>query len=474
MKGAVAAGHPVTTDVGARVLANGGNAVDAAVAACFASWVAESPLTGPGGGGFMLVHRARDRSTRVLDFFVTVPSGGVDVDAMETVAVDFSGDTTTPYLIGFASAAVPGVPLGLETAWQRFGSLPWRELVEPAIALAREGVEVNAPQAYLHELLSLILRAQPEGQELYAVETGDRIRMPELAETLERIAENGAAELYTGEIGRALAASTPHMTADDLAGYRVIRRRPVSAPFRGAEFTSNPPPSSGGVLIAYGLRLLDNLGRWDPTALVHSMQEQAAAREGSFLSALYRGGLARRLIGQVDAPSMTTHISVVDAQGNAVAVSCSTGAGSGAFVPGTGIQLNNMLGEWDLAGPLRPGRRLTSMMAPSICFAGGRPRLVLGSAGSARLRAAILQVVVNVLARGLSVEDAVELPRIYWENGVLHAEAGADIEGTDAQVVDWGRRDLFFGGVNAVEVLADGSLAGAGDPRRGGTAVVVE
>src|SRR5712691_13001242 len=158
MQGAIAAGHPVTAEVGAQVLADGGNAVDAAVAAGFASWVCESSLTGPGGGGFMLVHRARDRSTRVLDFFVTVPGGGADPAAMESTDVEFSGEAVTPYLIGPASVAVPGVPLGLEAAWRQFGSRPWPELVEPAIALARDGVEVIQPQAYLHELLGSILR----------------------------------------------------------------------------------------------------------------------------------------------------------------------------------------------------------------------------------------------------------------------------------------------------------------------------
>jgi len=464
----------VTAEAGARVLADGGNAVDAAVAACFASWIAESPLTGPGGGGFMLIHRARDRSTRLLDFFVTVPSGGVDPAGMETVDVDFSSDTTTPYLIGYASAAVPGVPLGLETAWRQFGSRPWRELVEPAVALARDGVEVNDAQAYLHVLLSRILRAKPEGKILYDVERGGRIRMPELADTLDGIAADGVQSLYRGELAHALCDAAAHIRPEDLAEYRVIRRRPVAARFCDNEFTSNPPPSSGGVLIAYGLQLLDRLGRWDAAALVESMRMQAEARAGSFANALYRGGLARKLIGP-DAPSMTTHISVVDEQRNAVSVSCSTGAGSGAFIPGTGIQLNNMLGEWDLVGPHKPGQRLTSMMSPSICFADGAPRLVVGSAGSARLRAAILQVVVNVLARGLSVSEAVERPRIYWEDGLLHAEPGADLAGADAhQILRWDRKDLFFGGTSAVEVRADGTLAGAGDPRREGAAVVVE
>ena len=246
-------------------------------------------------------------------------------------------------------------------------------------------------------------------------------------------------------------------------------------PFRGCEFRSNPPPSSGGVLIAYGLRLLDAWCRYDTRAVADAMREQAAARGSSFLSDLYRGGLARRLISPVDAPSATTHISVVDGRGNAASMSCSTGAGSGVFAPGTGIQLNNMLGESDLAGLHKPGRRLTSMMAPSICFADGRPRLVVGSAGSARLRGAIMQIVVNVLALGMGVEEAVERPRVHWEDAIVDAEPGADVTGLDGyDVRQWNRKDLYFGGANAVERPADGRLAAAGDSRRGGAAVVVE
>jgi gamma-glutamyltranspeptidase / glutathione hydrolase len=473
MTGAIAAGHEVTADAGARVLRDGGNAVDAAVAAGFASWVAESTLTGPGGGGFMLVHRSRDRSTRLLDFFVGVPSGGSDVEQMVTVDVDFSGGTITPYLIGAASAAVPGVPLGLETAWRQFGSKPWAELVAPAIRAARDGVEVTAQQAYLHELLGAILRFQPEGDALYRLEAGDTFRIPKLADTLERIADEGVAPLYAGDLADRIAQTAPQISREDLAQYRVIRRRPVSVPFRGFTFSSNPPPSSGGVLIAYGLQLLEEGDAFDAPAIIDVMRAQAAARDAAFASGLYRGGLARRLIGTVDAPTMTTHISVVDARGNAVSYSASTGAGSGVFVPGTGIQLNNMLGESDLAGVLRPGTRLTSMMAPSICFDGDRPRLVVGSAGSSRLRGAIMQVVVNVLARGLGVRDAVDRPRLHWEAGVTHAEHGADADGVD-EVTRWPSLNLFFGGCNAVEVHEDGTFSAAGDPRRGGAAVVVE
>jgi gamma-glutamyltranspeptidase / glutathione hydrolase len=464
MRGAVAAGHPVTAEVGARILAEGGNAVDAAVAAGFASWVTESPLTGPGGGGFMLVHRARDRSTRVLDFFVTVPSGGADPEAMQVVDVPFDSETTQVFLIGPESVAVPGTAAGLEHAHRRFGSLPWRELVTPAVELARLGVEVTPTQAYVHEILAAILGPSPA--------VGELLRFVDFAHTLERIAQEGTRFLFEGDAARAICEVASQITTDDLANYRVITRRPVTTTFRGHAFASNPPPSSGGVLIAYGLRLLEQRARFEPPDVLDTMREQNAARDDLFHSQLYRGGLARRL---VDAPSMTTHISVVDADRNAASLSCSLGSGSGVVIPGTGIFLNNMLGERDLMGLQRPGTRLTSMMAPSICFEEGRTRLVLGSAGSARLRGAIMQVVVNVIGRGMNVSDAVEAPRIHLDDGVVHAEQGIDVTGLGPEsLTHWKARNLFFGGVNAVEILRDGALAAEGDVRRGGAAVVVE
>jgi gamma-glutamyltranspeptidase/glutathione hydrolase len=220
------------------------------------------------------------------------------------------------------------------------------------------------------------------------------------------------------------------------------------------------------------LRLLDEVARLGSKEVIETMRAQDAARDDLFHSQLYRGGLARRL---VEAPSMTTHISVVDGDGNAASLSCSLGSGSGVVVPGTGIFLNNMLGEHDLAGSHRPGSRLTSMMAPSICFVDGRTRLVVGSAGSARLRGAIMQVVANVLAHEMDVAEAVNAPRVHWDDGVVQAEDGADVSGFDpAEVNEWGSRNLYFGGVNAVEVLDDGSPAAAADPRRGGAAIVVE
>jgi len=502
MRGAIAAGHPLTAEVGASVLAEGGNAVDACIAAAFASWVVESPLTGPGGGGFMLVHRARDRTTRLLDSFVSVPGLGRRRPAveMEAVDVDFDSETAQLFHIGSASCAVPGNAAGLEAAHRSYASVPWAKLVEPAVALARGGFELTGQQSYLHGILDVILRHTPEGRRVYRVRSaGSVLRLPDLGDTLERIGRDGARALYTGKLGRAIVAHLREtgglISSADLRAYRVIRRRPLSVRFRGHEVLSNPPPSSGGVLIAYALGLLDRLPAQRPGSaaalaqLAEVMREQSRVRERGFGRGLYRGGLARELLAdgrleaalaRVRAVSSTTHISAIDAAGNAASLSASAGSGSGVIVPGTGIHLNNMLGEVDLRGPARPGARLTSMMAPSLVLSRGRPRLVLGSAGSARLRGAILQVIVNVVDHRLGVTEAIEAPRVHLEDGQLHCEGGADPEELDRlaaqgyEVLRWRRRNLYFGGVSAVEVGSGGSLAAAGDPRRGGHGIVVD
>jgi gamma-glutamyltranspeptidase/glutathione hydrolase len=518
VRGAVAAGHPLTAAAGARILAEGGNAVDACIGAAFMSWVAESPLTGPGAGGFMLVHRARDRSTRVLDFFVSTPGLGArrgPQTEMESVDIDFSGESTQMFHIGSASCAVPGAVPGLAAAHGRYGTLPWGLLAEPAIEAARGGVELTRPQAYLHAILDLILRHTPEGRRVYGtggarLGPGDVLRLPDLADTIERLVEHPT-DLRDGELA---AAVVRHMretggpvTADDLRRYRVIWRTPVRAAYRGHVFESNPPPSSGGVLIAYGLRLLDSVDGGPPgsstalQAVVDVMREQNRARGDRFTTRLHRGGLAGRLLsdesvkaglrriaegraGSLEPAPVggTTHISVIDADGNAASLSASTGSGSGVIVPATGIQMNNMLGEYDLNpnGRVRaPGHRMTSMMAPSIVLQDGEPRLVVGSAGSVRLRGAIMQVVVNVVGHGLPVGEAIDGPRVHVDEPHVHCEGGLDPGALDAleaagyDVVRWRRRNLFFGGAAAVERHADGSLAAAGDPRRGGHGAVV-
>lgn len=518
MRGAVAAGHPLTAAAGAQVLDEGGNAVDACVAAAFAAWVAESPLTGPGAGGFALVVPSDGRPARVADFFVSTPGIGRPAPPaaeMHAVDVAFGGDgqTTQVFRIGEASCAVPGAAAGLEAVHRAYGRLPWRVLLEPAIELARTGLEVSRPQAHLHAILDLILRHTEEGRRVYSrpdgsrLGPGDALHLPDLGSTLEQIAEEGAAALYRGELARAIvqtvSAGGGAITERDLAGYRVAWRRPVRVGYLGHEVISNPPPSSGGILIAYGLALLARAGRGAPgsaeaiASLAEVMREQTRVREEGFTSGLHRGGLARRLLSQEGiarglarmeagapgivepAPAGTTHVSVVDSNGTAASLSSSTGSGSGVIVPGTGIHLNNMLGEYDLVagGPSAPGRRLTSMMAPTVVVGPAGPRLVVGSAGSVRLRGAIMQVIANVVAHGLDVAAAIDHPRVHVDEPHVHCEGGFDpaqldrLESLGYEVVRWRRRNLFFGGANAVEVH-DGSLAAAGDARRGGAGIV--
>ena len=523
MRGAVAAGHPLTAEAGARVLEEGGNAVDACVAAAAVSWIVESPLTGPGAGGFMLVHDAGKGRDVLLDFFVAVPGLGLDSRSsveMEIVDVPFgAGDTTQRFFIGPPTCAVPGTVAGIAEASRLFGSLPWPKLLEPAIELARAGVELNPVQGLFHEVLDAVLRNRPEGRRVWGasgpLRPGDRLFMPDLAGTLTLLASEGAAAFYRGELARAIVTTCREgggrLTEQDLAAYRVVRRRPVRARYRGHELVSNPPPSSGGVLIAYALRLLDRLGVGGAPGSVEAIallaetaRETAQAREGSFASELFRGGLARRLLADervaeavgrmrvglavpVREPAgmpSTTHISVIDARGNAASLSASTGIGSGFVVPGTGIQLNNMLGELDLnpsGAPLRPGRRMTSMMAPSIALRDGRPHIVLGSAGSERLRGAIVQILVNVIDHGMDLRTAIERPRSHLDGSELHLEGGTEAS-TAARLAELGYpllqwpgpdRNLYFGGVSAVAMERDGTLEAAGDLRRGGHGVVV-
>jgi gamma-glutamyltranspeptidase/glutathione hydrolase len=314
MNGAVAAGHPLTAEAGARILAEGGNAVDACVAAALVAWVAESPLTGPGAGGFMLVHLARDRSDRLLDCFVAAPGRGLppgERGAMRAVDVHFDERTSQVFLIGAASVAVPGAPAGLELAHRRYGKLPWAELFGPAVEAAREGVRLNDGQAFLADILDPILRSEPEGRLVYGAERplreGEEVVMADLARTLEWLAAEGAGVLYRGELARRLSetvlAGGGRVTEEDLAAYRVITRRPVRAAFRDVEFVSNPPPSSGGLLIAFALRVLEGLGPPRPAgsagalaALTEAMREASLLRGRGFLGLLRRGGAAARVL----------------------------------------------------------------------------------------------------------------------------------------------------------------------------------
>jgi gamma-glutamyltranspeptidase / glutathione hydrolase len=474
MRGVVAAGHPCTAEAGAVALRAGGNAVDAALAAMMAAFAAEPMLTGLGAGGYMLVG-SPDGEDVLLDFFVEAPGRGVaagEVTPLRPVDVPF-GDVIQVFHVGPSSCGVYGMPHGICTAHRRFARLELKELAAPAIRYAREGVAVNAQQAYIFEILAGITSWSAEGREWFgdvAPVEGQVLRNEDLATGLERLAADGAEPFYTGDIARAVASWVGErgglLGLEDLAAYRTIDREPVRTRYRGRDVVTNPPPSAGGVLIASALEELDAEPSPPSVArLVQAMQHAQQRRTPEFLEQLALGN--------------TTHVSVMDGDGGACSVTVSNGACSGVIVPGTGLHLNNMLGEQDL-NPLGfhrhpPGRRMPSMMSPTLVRRDGVVELVLGSAGSNRIRSAILQLMSGVLDRGLGVAEAVDAPRVHWEDGTVFAEPGVELGDVgDQPVVTFASRNVFFGGAQAVQRHADGALEGAGDPRRGGAAVSVE
>ncbi|MDQ6778055.1 MAG: gamma-glutamyltransferase family protein, partial [Actinomycetota bacterium] len=453
-------------------------------------------LTGLGAGGYMLVV-APGQAPVLLDFFVEAPGRGPGAPRMaELIPVTVSfGDAVQVFNIGAASVGTYGTPAGLCEAAGRFGRISLAELVPAAAALAREGVELSIEQAYVLEILAGVATATPESSAIFAphgevLRAGDTIRQPELADALERLGAEGAAPFYTGEIARTVTEWIGDrggmLTAEDLAAYQVRDREPVRVPYRGRQVLTNPPPSAGGILIAYALALLDadpvspRLGR-----LVEVMEHAQSERTPEFLAGLDEPDFAARFLSSrgVDAGPLgsTTHIAVLDRDGCACSVTCSNGSCSGEVVPGTGIHLNNMLGEQDL-NPLgfhrhQPGRRLPSMMAPTVVLRHGSPELVLGSAGSNRIRSAILQTIIRVVDQGQRAGPAVQAPRVHFEDGVVYVEPGIDpaaLEAAGRAIARFRDRNLFFGGVQAVERHPIGGFSGGGDERRGGAAIVVE
>ena len=495
--GVVAAGHPLSAEAGAQVLRAGGNAVDAALGAMLASFAAEPLLTGLGAGGYMLVVPGDDpglwagsRDPVLLDFFVEVPGRGADLaQRAELVPVDVSfGDAVQLFNVGAASVGTYGMAHGIWTAAERFGRIPLGELTAPAAALARAGVTLNPQQAYVVEILGGIATLTPEVASVYAPEgrllrEGERVHQPDLADAIELLGAEGARPFYEGEVAarvvELLGAQGGLLTAADLAAYETVARDPVHARYRGRDVLTNPPPSAGGTLIAYALALLDRTdGPPSLEALVGAMDATQRERTPAFLDGLDEVGFAERfLAGRLGS---TTHVSVIDGAGGACSVTCSNGEGAGIVVPGTGIHLNNMLGEHDL-NPLGfhtfpPRRRMPSMMAPTAVLRDGKPELVLGSAGSNRIRSAILQTIVAALDHGMRAGDAVCAPRVHSEDGVVYAEPGLALDALEAGghgIARFRALNLFFGGVQAVERdHATGALSGGGDPRRGGAAVV--
>jgi len=515
--GVVAAGHPLSARAGADVLRDGGNAVDAALAATLASFACEPLLTGLGAGGYMLVVMPGRRPV-LLDFFVAAPGRDtVPAPRADLLPIRISfGDAVQVFNIGVASAGCYGMPAGICEASRRFGRLALGRLVAPAAALARDGVQLTPGQAYIVELLGAIVTSTPECAALFAprgtlLRAGDRMLQPELAEAMQRLGGEGARPFYEGDIGAAIADWLQQrgglISREDLAAYEVIDREPIRVSYRGREVLTNPPPSPGGLLIARALATLTQTGGPPAvTDIAAAIEQTQRARTPAFLADLEDPAFVTRFLsrgdgggaggagagGDADAgggaggagsPSRlgsTTHISVLDAEGAACSVTCSNGSASGVVVPGTGVHLNNMLGEEDLnpGGFHRhpPGRRMPSMMSPTVVLADGAPVLAVGSAGSNRIRSAILQTVVRSIDEGMSASAAVNAPRLHWEDGLVYTEPGIDSDALAAvgyELSPFRERNLFFGGAQAAARDAAGRFSGGGDPRRGGASIVV-
>jgi len=454
----VAAGHPATAAAGVEVLADGGTAADAAVGACLASCVAETVMTGLLGGGHAIYLDAATGAARNLDCFCAVPGLGAAGREPELLHLDVRfGEELVHYAVGPASCAVPGVPAGLDALWRAHGRLPWSRLCEPGLRLARDGVVLPPAHAACLEMLEPVFTLR-EGKRLYAprgtlLRAGEPLEQPGLAAALEALAEEGAGSVYTGTIAESLLALSQErgglLTRADLASYEASWREPVETPWLGLRFLTR-----GGLSgVAPALARLPRLRGRAPAERLLS--------------------LVAALDGAAGPETHTTNLVAVDAEGSACVLTTSLGLGSGDWLPGLDLHLNSMLGESDLLhGPLEPGGRMASMMAPSLALDGRGLALAIGSAGGTRLRTALLTVAAAILDEGVEPQEAVDAPRAHPAGALVHAEPGVDeealsrLEASGRTVRRWPARHHYFGGVSAI-----GRSGRAADPRRSGAAL---
>ena len=458
MKSGIAAGHPATAEAGVEILADGGSAADAAVAAVLASCVAETVMTGLLGGGHAVYYDGSTGYARNLDCFCAVPGLGAEWHDPQLVHLEVPfGAELVHYAVGPASCAVPGVPAGLGMLWEEHGLLPWARLFEPALRLARDGVPMPSAHAACLRMLEPVMTMR-EGSRIYApggtlLRDGELLRQPGLAVALESLAAEGADGAYSGTIGHALLELAGErgglVTADDLAAYSASWSEPVETTWLGRR-----------VLTRGGLSAVpETLAR---LPLLHGLSP------------------ADRVVALVDAfdgasgpETHTTNLVTVDAGGNACVVTTSLGLGSGDWLPGLDVHLNSMLGEADLLrGPLEPGARMDSMMAPTLVVGSDGLELAIGAAGGTRLRTALLTVAAGILDERLEPQAAVERPRVHPAAAVVNAEPGVDEDGLarlgarGREIRRWPEQHHYFGGVTAL-----GRTGAAADPRRSGAAL---
>ncbi len=515
---AVAAPSPLAAQAGARVAAEGGNAVDSALAAMMVALVAEPGIVSLGGGAFVTVGRPGEDPVTV-DGYVQMPGRGLPPSAfgrgVRDVWTEYGGGT--PMTVGHGSVATPGVLAAVERAHAMFGRAPWREVVEPAREAARDGFPLGAASDYYfgyardlvfgHDPAVRAALHHPDGT---AVRTGETVHVPDLAEFLGRVADEGSEAFYRGDVAKLLAADMAEhgglVTEEDLAAFTPVVRRAVQVDVGRWRLATNPPPAIGGPVLAAMLLLLgarpvprpgpeQQDGGWAPDDVAHLVTVLRAVlrhRADELDIAADRVVAGQALLDDVlahgqawlgAAPS-TAHVSAVDTAGLACAVTASCGYGAGIAVPGTGIWLNNCLGEHELnrggLHSLPPGERLASNMAPSVAHRSDGAALAVGSPGADRITTALTQVLAAFAHGGAALQDAVDAPRLHvsrTESGeeTLHHEpdvllpdgpAAAALTGMARRVHE--PLSMYFGGVGAALSDGAGRLVAAADPRRAG------
>lgn len=509
---ALAGPNSYAVQAGGQVAALGGNAVDVVLGGMFAALVSEPGVASLGGGGFVTV--APPGATAVtVDGSVAMPGTGRPASAfgrgMTPLYLDYGGGTHLD--VGPGSVATPGTLVALETAHRRFGRVPWAEVVAPAAELARAGFRIGrAAGNYLTFSGQALFgrdpaaRAALTGADGRALATGDLMVLPELGDFLDLVIKEGAAALHGGDVARALVAEMDAhaglITAADLRDYRAVVRPALRTRIGGWEWATNPPPAVGGATFTAMLMLLleggPRSGRPDLADLIAVQAAVLAGRAQRLDLAPDRIAAAEQMIAEVTAAgtgrrsgsASTVHLSAVDADGLACAMTASSGYGAGVTAPGTGVWLNNSLGERELnrRGPhaLPPGERLISNMTPTVGRHQDGRLLAIGSPGADRIATAVLQVVLGLVA-GDSLSQAIDAPRVHvsldQDGEPAAVEFESDLAGGAAAVTaasaglpgrEHEARAMFFGGVAATLREADGRLVAAADPRREGAVLL--
>lgn len=499
---AAASANQLAADAGAQLADEGGNAVDAALAAALVAMITEPGICGLGSGAFVTLWTPHDEPVTV-DGDVEMPGRGLPPERFGggtyEVTTDYGGGTTM--MVGHGSVATPGALAAFELASQRFGRVPWASLFGPAIDVARAGFPMGESSYHYLEYVhrSVYGRQTDSFGAIHDVDgaligLGETVRVPDLADSLEFLAEDGARGFYEGDIGAAIAADIQAhdglLTRRDLEAYEAVLRPPLRAEVGREDVATNPPPAVGGAVLVAMLRLMDGRPhagwtRADVDRLVEvqravlghrrdrlDVSDDLAADVASMLAAVDGGDLAA-LVGS---PS-TVHTSTVDDDGTACAITASAGYGAGIIAPGTGIWLNNCLGEVELnrkgLHAQEPGTRLISNMAPTVARDGHGGVLAIGSPGADRITTAILQTLLNLANRGLSLADAIAHPRLHVDvhGDRILVEDGLPDEHLTGEVVRFPDLHMVFGGVAAAE-LREGRVRASADPRRtGGTAL---